>query len=191
MIAIRKNYIKSSDKGGEVRRLTHSPFAWPHFIYIFLLLFLLPAGYSASAADEENAESLPVPRFASFKSGEVNMRVGPGTRYSINWVYKHEGLPVEIIQEFDQWREVRDFEGTTGWVHKQMLQGKRTAVVKGGVSVLRRSPEAHANPLLRLESGVMGRLLECEKDWCRIQVSSHKGWIEKNHLWGVYPKEEF
>jgi SH3-like domain-containing protein len=161
-----------------------------HSIRLFIAVLCLAAA-PAWADDEQDAAGLPVPRYVSLKSGEVNMRIGPGTRYSINWVYKREGLPVEIIQEFDQWREIRDSDGTTGWVHKQMLQGKRMAVIKKGTAVLRRAADAQSGPMLRLEPGVVGRLLECEKDWCRLQVSGHKGWIEKTHIWGVYPKEEF
>jgi SH3-like domain-containing protein len=155
---------------------------------VFLLLLCVSP---AQADDDQDANGLPVPRYVSLRSGEVNMRVGPGTRYSINWVYKREGLPVEILQEFDQWREIRDADGTRGWVHKQMLQGRRTAVVVHGTGVLRRAPDAHAGPVLRAEPGVIGKLLECERDWCRMQIASRKGWIEKSHIWGVYPKEEF
>lgn len=143
------------------------------------------------AAEDDEPAKLPIPRFVSLKSAEVNMRVGPGTRYNINWVYKREGLPVEIIQEFDQWRQIRDSEGTTGWVHKQMLQGKRTAVVVGKVAVLRRSPDPETNPVLRAEPGVIGKLISCEKEWCRIQISSRKAWIHKSNIFGVYKKEEF
>ncbi len=39
---------------------------------------------------------MPVPRFASLKSDEVNMRSGPGQRYPIVWVYKRKAMPVEI-----------------------------------------------------------------------------------------------
>jgi SH3-like domain-containing protein len=145
----------------------------------------------AFAAREEETAKLPLPRFVSLRSAEVNMRVGPGTRYSISWVYRREGLPVEVTQEFDQWRQIRDAEGATGWVHKQMLQGKRTAVVVGKVAVLRRSPEANANPALRAEPGVIGRVLACEKEWCRLQIEGRKAWIEKKHIFGVYKKEEF
>lgn len=151
-------------------------------------LFLLT---SLAHADDEDVTGLPIPRFVSLRASEVNMRVGPGTRYSISWVYKREGLPVEIVQEFDQWREIRDAQGTLGWVHKQMLQGKRFAQVVRGTGVLRRSPEAKGTPVLRVEKNVIGRLLECEKDWCRMQVAGRKGWIEKKHIWGAYPKEEF
>lgn len=160
------------------------------FIKLLPLLALLFSA-PAFAEDEEASDKLPLPRFVSLRSAEVNMRVGPGTRYSINWVYKRDNLPVEIIQEFDQWRQIKDSEGATGWVHKQMLQGKRTAVVVGKVAVLRRSPDAAANPVLRAEPGVIGKLLSCEEKWCRMQISGRKAWIQKSSIFGVYKKEEF
>jgi SH3-like domain-containing protein len=172
MIAIKKNCFK-------VYKL------------FFIAVLALLAPISASYADEDADASLPVPRFASLRSNEVNMRVGPGARYSINWVYKHESLPVEIIQEFDQWREIRDSEGTTGWVNKQMLQGKRMAVVKGNLAVLRRSPDPKSHAIIRAESGVIGKLIECDVDWCKLQIAGHKGWIEKSNIWGAYKKEKF
>ena len=155
-------------------------------LVLFASLFTAPA-----FADEEDATALPVPRFVTLRSAEVNMRRGPGERYSIMWVYHREGLPVEIIQEFDQWREIRDSEGTTGWVHKQMVAGKRNAVVIGKVAVLRRSPDITSNPSLRAEPGVIGKLVSCEKEWCRMQISGRKAWIQKTHIFGVYKKEEF
>lgn len=172
MIATKKTFIK----------LIAAAFA---AVSVFLCL-------PAAAADDDDASALPIPRFVSLRSNDVNMRVGPGTRYSINWVYHREGLPVEVIQEFDQWREIRDSEGTTGWVHKQMLQGKRFAVVTGKKpAVLRRAPDATANAALRAEPGVIGRILSCEKEWCRLQISGRKAWIEKSHMFGAYKKEEF
>src|SRR5258706_546116 len=78
-----------------------------------------------------NAASLPLPRFVSLKSEEANVRTGPGTRYPIQWVYHRAGMPVEIVEEYDLWRKIRDVEGTTGWVHKTMLAGNRTALIKG------------------------------------------------------------
>ncbi len=172
--------------GSATRRALHLP-QRSVLLLMCTLLFSMPA----VAEEEETSEKLPLPRFVSLRSAEVNMRVGPGTRYSINWVYRRENLPVEIIQEFDQWRQIKDSEGTTGWVHKQMLQGKRTAVVVGKVAVLRRSPDAAANPALRAEPGVIGKLLSCEEKWCRVQISGRKAWIQKTSIFGAYKKEEF
>lgn len=147
--------------------------------------------FPVPAASDDDSASLPVPRFVSLRSNDVNMRVGPGTRYSINWVYHREGLPVQVIEEYDQWRKIKDSDGTTGWVHKQMLQGKRTAVIVGKLAVLRRSPDDKSNPSLRAEAGVIGKLLTCEKDWCRMQIAGHKAWVKKANIYGAFRNEEF
>ena len=52
----------------------------------------------------DTPSGLPLPRFATIRSTPVNVRVGPGTRYDITWVYVKSGQPVEIVQEFDTWR---------------------------------------------------------------------------------------
>lgn len=156
---------------------------------IFLAIAVLFGTYAV--ASEDKGDSGPLPRFASLRASEVNMRVGPGTRYAIKWVYKDEGLPVEITQVFNDWREVRDSDGTVGWIHKEMLQSKRNAVIKKNIGVLRKSPEENGPPIVRVEPGVVGKLLECKPDWCKIQVAGHKGWIEKTSIWGVDKNEKF
>ena len=154
-------------------------------IFHFLMIVLL-----ASPALAANTSGLPIPRFVTLKPDEVNVRTGPGTRYPIQWVYRRSGLPVEVVEEYDIWRKIRDAEGTAGWVHKNMLDGKRTASIKGKeAQVLRIDPEPKAKPMLKAEPAVIGKLLECQIDWCRIQVSGRKGWVEKKYLWGVYPEE--
>lgn len=144
-----------------------------------------------AANDEDSASKLPIPRFVSLKSDEVNVRTGPGTRYPISWVYKRDGLPVEIIEESDNWRKVRDFEGSEGWILRSMLSGRRSVLIKGGTQALYKQPDEAAAPMLRAEPMVIGRLLECMKDWCRLQIDGRKGWMKKSALWGVYAREEF
>ncbi len=72
---------------------------------------------------------LPTPRFVSLKADEVNVRRGPGWDHAVAWVFHRAGLPVEVIAEFDVWREVRDSEGATGWVAGTLLSGRRTVLV--------------------------------------------------------------
>ena len=54
-------------------------------------------------------------RFVSLRSDEVNVRVGPGVRYPVKWVFRQKAIPVEIVQEYDTWRKIRDWEGAEGW----------------------------------------------------------------------------
>jgi SH3-like domain-containing protein len=143
----------------------------------------------AIAAPVTNS-GLPIPRFVALKSNEVNVRTGPGSRYPISWVYRKADMPVEVVEEFDYWRKIRDAEGTTGWVHKTMLEGKRYAMIKGKkAQIMRIDHEEKAKPILKAEPMVIGKIVECEKSWCRLQIDGRKGWLPKSTLWGVYPDE--
>lgn len=136
------------------------------------------------------AQELPLPRWVSLRSDEVNVRVGPGTDYPIQWVFVREGLPVEITAESDNWRRIRDIDGDEGWVHRSLLSGARTVVVTGGIRTMWRTPDAYAAaPVLRAEAGVIGRLLECAGVWCRLEINGERGWMPRVQMWGVYPDE--
>lgn len=134
-------------------------------------------------------KSEPLPRFVSLRADVVNLRTGPGSRYPVEWVYRRKGLPVEIVAQHDQWRQVRDWQGTEGWVHERLVTSARTVIVKGAQRVIRAAPETTASPVAKLDPGVIARLLECRGAWCRIEADSIKGWLERDGIWGVYPDE--
>ena len=131
------------------------------------------------------------PHFVSLRADKVNVRAGPGTRYPISWVFRRAGLPVEAIAEFDNWFKVRYADGDEGWVHRQLLSARRTAVIAEEIRILRRAPRPDAAPVLQAEPGVQGHLLTCQGDWCQLQIGGQKGWILREDLWGVYPGENF
>ena len=138
-----------------------------------------------------SATGLPLPRFASLKTDEVNLRSGPGVRYPIEWVYQRRDLPVEIEREFEVWRLVSDPDGTKGWVHQATLTGRRSFVVIGGEQVVRSDPRDAASAVARLKPGVIGRLRSCEATatWCQVQVADYHGWLKRAALWGILPGE--
>jgi SH3-like domain-containing protein len=148
------------------------------------LLFLAPF---ALAADNDTGQKLP--RFVSLRSDQVNLRVGPGENYPIEWVLTRKEMPVEITKEFENWRMIRDWQGTEGWVHERMLTGKRAVVIKGGVRTLHRQPDVASPAVARAEPGVIAKLLECRAGWCRIDAADHTGWVQRGDLWGVYADE--
>ncbi len=147
----------------------------------------LSAEVRADQAARVGASGMPLPRFVSLRAEEVNLRTGPGTRYPIDWIYRRRGMPVEVIDEFDIWRRVRDHEGTVGWIHRSMLTAKRTVLVTGEPRVLRRRPEAQSPGLASLEAGVIGRLEGCEQDWCRIEAQGFDGWLRRGEVFGIGP----
>jgi len=142
-------------------------------------------------------------RFVSLKASAVNLRVGPGRKYAISWLYKKRGLPVEVIQEFDRWRRIRDSEGTTGWVLHSLLSARRTALVapwdreideKGKIvhaalhnGKYRANPEATISA--RLQAGLLVEITKCTKGWCSVQARETSTWLEQEKLFGTYPGE--
>ncbi len=147
---------------------------------------------SKDPADNVNAgPQLPVPRFVTLGTDEVNVRKGPGTRFPISIVIKRDGLPVEITKEFDVWRQIRDIDGDGGWVHKQMLSGRRAVVVKGHTTALHEDADETSRPVVKLEPGVIASLHTCKGSWCNVKAQTYSGWIKKSDIWGVYPDEMF
>ena len=143
---------------------------------------------TATPSERPGQTGLPLPRFVSLRAGEVNMRTGPGVRYPIDWVYNRRDLPVEVIDEFDTWRRIRDWQGTVGWVHQSMLQGRRTLLVTGR-RLLRREPRDDAVGLAWVEAGVIGELGDCERAWCEVEVGGFAGWLKSDEFYGTYRRD--
>jgi SH3-like domain-containing protein len=152
--------------------------------WLFLFFFVL-LSTRAQAAEVGEITGMPLGRYASLKSAEVNVRTGPGTRYPILWVFQRSQMPVQIVAEYEHWRKIRDFEGTEGWVHKAMVSGTRTAIVIQDGFTMRTSASEQSPPVARLSPTVVGTIETCENSWCLMQVKSFKGWVKDNYLWGA------
>lgn len=155
-------------------------------------VFVISAGLGQAQAAEKSASGLALPRFVSIGGFEVNLRAGPGLQYPIEWVYRLKGLPLQIIAEYKTWRKVTDWEGSQGWVHQNMLSGKRTFIVAGGPHTLFKQSDVNSVKVARAESGVVGELRMCEakSDWCKVRADGFDGWLKREHFWGVMPGED-
>jgi SH3-like domain-containing protein len=162
------------------------------------LLALVAMTTAVAAQTAPGATGLPVPRFVSLKSDRVNMRKGPGTDYPTAWVYRRAGLPLEVIKEFEGWRQVRDADGASGWVLQTFLSGRRTALVlpwevKAGTPTpkvaLRDDNSERARPVAMVEAGVIANLATCDGRWCQVSIDKFRGYIEQKKLWGIYEGE--
>ena len=175
-----------------------------------------PEAMRLDGVKKDNPSGLALPRFVSLKADKVHVRAGPGTDYPIAWIFQQTGLPVEVIQEFETWRRVRDSEGASGWVFHAMLSGRRTVVVlpwelktgelKTGApkATVEDGAAKDANPArvevyardslnsaitAVVEAGVLGNVRTCDGAWCELVIGPHLGFVEQKRLWGVYPRE--
>jgi SH3-like domain-containing protein len=162
---------------------------------LFAVVGGLAIGPALAAGDQNDGSGLPLPRFVSLKSDHVNVRAGPNRDHDVAWVYTRPGLPVEITAEFENWRRIRDRDGTEGWVYHSLLSGKRTAYVaklktNNGLAPLYESADANSALRASLEPGVLGVVKRCNGHWCRFSGEGFDGFIEQDRLWGVYPNEK-
>lgn len=164
------------------------------------LLFFTPAAAQPANAPDLAARKagtvsgLPLPRFVSLKADEVSVRRGPSWEHAVAWVFRRIGLPVEVIAEFDVWRQVRDSEGATGWVHGRLLSGRRTVLIapwKAGQGTLDLHGAASGGSVAKakLSPGVLGDVDSCDGKWCQITAGGVSGYISQDMLWGVYVGE--
>ena len=120
---------------------------------------------------------------------------------------------MEVIQEFDRWRRIRDSEGTTGWVLHSLLSSKRTAIVapwelnksisldevedtdrdatvqEASLFAGKQMASNNASTVAHLQAGLLVSVEECENGWCEVEAQSTKAWMKQDVLWGVYPGE--
>src|SRR5262245_2866526 len=161
-----------------------------------LAIALLLAGAAAARAAGDPGSSLSLPRFVSLKSDKVNVRSGPTKDHDVTWIYTRAGLPVEITAEYENWRRIRDWEGTEGWVYHSLLSGRRTGLVQPSAKSpdeyiqIYMSPDGKSAVSAKLQRGVLGKVKRCSGSWCRITGEGFDGWVEQERLWGVYPQEK-
>ncbi len=176
---------KRADKGG--RRHGRGLIS-VRAVLLSAALVLSGTGASLAQVRPENG-GLPIPRFVSLRSGEVNLRTGPGGQYPIEWVFLRANMPVEVIAEYETWRRIRDADGAEGWVHQRLLSGRRTALITGAIRDLRRRPEGNSPLVARLEPGVIAEIRTCKGDWCQLDIGGKRGWVLRGEFWGTYPNE--
>ena len=154
--------------------------------YIFLCCFLF-----VHAEEYGSSTGWKLPRFVSLKSDEVNLRVGSGMKYPIVLKYIVKNLPVEIIEENNDWRKIRDIAGNEGWILEGLLQGDKFAIINQSYN---ESAQIYSHPKGRI-IGKIGKnnvvkINSCLSHWCKIKYKNYSGWINKKNLWGIYNNEK-
>ena len=148
-----------------------------YYFITTILFFLISFFISSTVADE-------IINFLSLKNNEVNLRQGPSFEYPIKLVYKKKYLPVLIIDKSETWRQIKDFENNSGWIHISQLSKKKSAINVKNNSILYKKPTIYSKPIAKLEKGRLVLIAKCKVKWCKINTGGYNGWIFKNALWG-------
>ena len=116
----------------------------------------------------------------------ANIRSGPGAKYEVLWQVE-KNMPFEVLDKdkTGAWLYIKDYEGTIGWVQKDMLSKMDTvvAIPKAECNV-RATPSADGNIVFKAVKGVPFKVLERKGDWLHVQhTDGDEGWISKSMVW--------
>ena len=148
-----------------------------NFLLLLILFFL---GFYSN----ENSNANDKLNFLSLKNNEVNLRIGPSFNYPIKLIYKKKYLPVIILDKFETWRKIKDFNKNSGWIHISQLSKKKSAINIKNNSIIYKKSTIFSKPLAKLEVGRLVLIKKCNNKWCKISSENYTGWVFKNTLWG-------
>ena len=167
-----------------------------NFLKILLSFFLLAVTATSALAQSTEkptigASGYPLPRFMSLDDEVTNMRTGPGLEYPIDWIYQKEDYPLKVIAEYGNWFKVIDIDGSTGWILRALLSLNRRGIIINGIQDLVKSPEESNIVTLSAEQDVLGSILQCQNNWCEMEIGGFNGWIKSENIWGALEGETF
>ncbi len=133
---------------------------------------------------------LEIPRYISLKSNDANIRVGPSKNYPIEIKYVKKNYPLKVLEEYEDWRKVEDFQKNFGWIHKSLISGIRTGIVLSNDNkTIKLLNTLNGNVIGEIGSGNIVFLEKCKIDWCLVSFGDYRGWIDKKNIWGIKEKE--
>ena len=147
------------------------------YFFSVILFFSLLVLFSYSDANEKN-------EFLSLKNNEVNLRQGPSFEYPIKLTYKKKYLPVIITDRSEAWRQIKDFENNSGWIHISQLSKRKSGINVKNNSIIYKKSTIYSKPIAKLEVGRLVLIKKCKLKWCKIKTGNYIGWIFKDSLWG-------
>jgi SH3-like domain-containing protein len=134
-------------------------------------------------------QTVAAAEMVSVAGDDINMRSGPGTNHEIRWKID-SGFPLEIVSTKGEWLQVKDFEGSTGWVHRKTTQKKPHMIVKANKGSdqqinVRSEPSTQSTIVAKANYGVVFETLEKKDGWVKVAHGQGvRGWVDSRLLWG-------
>ena len=156
-----------------------------NIVYSVIFVLILPVFSPVVAGGVGEVTGFPIPRFVSTKSNESNVRTGPSMGYPIDFILQQK-VPLKILDEHKDWREIEDWEGETGWIHKALLTGKLQAIIIIPVANIYAKPSTNSPIIAKANKHVILPITDCRITWCEITIPSinTQGYIQKTDFWG-------
>lgn len=128
-------------------------------------------------------------KMGSVVGDKVQLRAGPGTKYTAKWQYG-DGYPLKIITRKGNWLKVTDFENDTGWIFKKYISNTPHMIVKVNKGKTRKinirsGPGTKFKIVGQAYYGVVLKTVSQKSGWAKVKHESGlTGWIKRSLLWG-------
>ncbi|MEA2083053.1 MAG: SH3 domain-containing protein [Thermodesulfobacteriota bacterium] len=123
-------------------------------------------------------------RMVSIANEKVNLRSGPGTKYTVLWELG-KGFPLRVVASKGNWLKVLDFEKDTGWIYKKLITDKRHLIVKKKRVNIRNNRGKKGKIIGKANYGVVFQTLKTRSGWANVKHENGlTGWIKRDLLWG-------
>lgn len=135
------------------------------------------------------ASSTAFAKMLSVDREVVNLRTGPGTKYSIKWKYG-KGFPLKVVKEQGGWVMVEDFEGDTGWLSQKLTSPTGHMIVKVHKNQdkkvnIRSGPGTKYKVVGKAYYGVVFKTVKQQNGWAHVKHDTGlEGWVKRSLLWG-------
>ena len=161
-------------------------YMYKFFIYIFIsIIFFSAPLFSVGVNKEFIFLSLKYDALPDGAHGS-KLRIGPGKRFPISWRLVRKGLPVKLIESFEDWRKIKLHDGTIGWINVSQLTKKRTIIFISKANIYSK-PKKNSSTIADVEILSILELKNCKNKWCKVHSveSNITGYILKEKIWGI------
>ena len=124
------------------------------------------------------------PKYASIKKNKAYSRYNASYEAEIEWIYQKKNLPILIINEYGNWREIRDIANNQSWMHISMISNKKSFINIKEQNLLKYKDNKNI-VLAIVKKNVVGKIIKCDGKLCKVKIKNLRGWIEKKSLWGI------
>lgn len=150
-------------------------------VSIFILIeFILYLNINFSYAFKKN----DINNFMSLKAKEVNLRAGPNKDFVILYTYRLRYMPIKVIGEYDKWFNIIDKDGDKGWINENLVSKAKFIITINDKQTLYFNNSEESFPIYMVEKNVVGKLIKCKNNRCKVKIGKIKGWLNKKDIWG-------
>lgn len=154
------------------------------FIFKFIfLLFISNTNLSYSQNNKNNYQD-----YKSIKSGDANMRIGPGERFEILWNFKKPGLPLKILKKYEQWYKVETPDGSIGWMWTKLISHKEKTIILKENDKIYKNNNLSSIIIANVDKNSILKVHFCKNNWCKVESKKYKiiGFIRTINIWGAF-----